>query len=123
MTSALYWCNSCNIPTYHEVCPKCGNKGFYFTTDARPVFPEERLLIEAVLGEPMKFHEHSVWNSNGIYYVDGKKIKFSINSLTTVDLKRIRAILAEYEAENSYDFFYKNITTFIEANRLSLIHI
>lgn len=118
MTSALYWCNSCNIPTYHEVCPKCGNKGFYFTTDARPVFPEERLLIEAVLGEPMKFHEHSVWNSNGIYYVDGKKIIFSINSLTTVDLKRIRAILAEYEAENSYDFFYKNITTFIEANRL-----
>lgn len=118
MTSALYWCNSCNIPTYHEVCPKCGNKGFYFTTDARPVFPEERLLIEAVLGEPMKFHKHSVWNSNGIYFVDGKKIKFSINSLTTVDSEKLRAVISEHKAENTYDFFNKNINLFIEANKL-----
>lgn len=118
LTSALYWCEECNVPTYHEVCPRCGKKGFYFTTDARPVFPEERLLIEAVLGEPMKFHNNSVWNSNGIYFVDGKKIKFSIERLTAEDPEKIRTIIAEHKAENTYDFFNKNIKTFVAANKL-----
>lgn len=44
--SELFWCSHCNIPTYDEVCPICGNHGKYFTSDARPVFPEERLLLE-----------------------------------------------------------------------------
>ena len=118
LTSMLYWCTKCNVPTYHEVCPRCGNKGFYFTTDARPVFPEERLLIESVLGEPMKYYTHSVWNSNGIYFVDGKKIKFSIESLSTENPEKIRTIIAEHEPENSYDFFNENIKSFVEANRL-----
>ena len=43
--SELFWCSHCNIPTYDEICPICGNKGKYFTSDARPVFPEERLLL------------------------------------------------------------------------------
>ena len=50
--SKLYWCSTCNIPIYDEVCPICGCKGEYFTSDARPVFPEERLLIEIMLGKP-----------------------------------------------------------------------
>ena len=39
----LFWCDDCNIPLYDEVCPRCGKKGHHFTSDARPVFPEERL--------------------------------------------------------------------------------
>ena len=118
LTSSLYWCKECNVPTYHEVCPRCGNKGAYFTTDARPVFPEERLLVEAVLGEPMKFHNNSVWNSNGIYYVDGKKIKFSIENLADEEPKNIKETISEHEPENSYDYFNENIKTFVEANKL-----
>ena len=118
LSSKLYWCKKCNVPIYHEVCPKCGNKGFYFATDARPVFPEERLLIESVLGEPMKYHHCSVWNSNSIYYVDGKKIKFSIESLTGEDPEKIRKMISEYETENTYDFFDENIKVFIEANKI-----
>ena len=118
LTSKLYWCENCNVPTYHEVCPKCGSKGFYFSTDARPVFPEERLLIESVLGKPMKFYGHSVWNSNGIYFVDGKKIKFSIESLSSEDPEKIRNIITEHKTENSYDHFNDNIKTFIEVNKL-----
>lgn len=118
ISSALYWCKGCNVPTYNEVCPRCGNKGSYFTTDARPVFPEERLLIEAVLGEPMKFYKNSVWNSNGIYFVDGKKIRFSIEKLAAKDSEKIRTIIAEHNAENSYDFFNENIKVFLEANKI-----
>ena len=118
LTSKLYWCKKCNVPTYHEVCPKCGNKGLYFATDARPVFPEERLLVESVLGEPMKFHSNSVWNSNGVYFVDGKKIKFSIESLTREDPEKLRKKISEHETENTYVFFNENIKDFIEANKI-----
>lgn len=118
LISKLYWCECCNVPIYHDVCPKCGSKGFYFTTDARPVFPEERLLIEAVLGEPLKFLNNSIWNSNGIYFVDGKKIKFSIEKLSAEDPEEIRNIITKYKSVNSYDFFNDNIRTFIEANKL-----
>lgn len=118
MTSKLYWCEHCNVPTYHEICPKCGNRGFYFVTDASPVFPEERLLVEAVLGEPMKFYNHSVWNSNGIYFVDGKKIKFSIESLSNEVPEKIRKIIKEYKSANTYDFFNENMRTFAEVNKI-----
>ena len=43
MHSELFWCPTCNIPIYDCVCPKCGTHGNIFTSDARPVFPEESL--------------------------------------------------------------------------------
>ena len=46
VSNELFWCNHCNVPIFDEVCPICGEKGAKFTTDVRPVFPEERLLIE-----------------------------------------------------------------------------
>lgn len=118
LTSKLYWCKKCNVPTYHEVCPKCESKGFYFATDARPVFPEERLLIESVLGEPMRFYKKSVWNSNGIYYVNGEKIKFSVESITNEDSQKIRETISEYQSSNLYDYFDENMRSFIAANKL-----
>ncbi len=58
--SKLYWCDGCNIPLYDEVCSICHQKGRYFSTDVRPVFPQERLLLECAMGEPLKFHGRSV---------------------------------------------------------------
>ena len=47
----------------------------YLTTDIRPVFPEERLLMEVLLGkEPNEYLEKSVWAINSRYYIDGKSI-------------------------------------------------
>ena len=117
MTSKLYWCKKCNIPIYTERCPICGKMGEYFTTDARPVFPEERLLVEAIIGEPLKFINSSVWNASGNYFVDGKKIDFSINGLTDVDPDKVRKIIAEYEPQNSYEYFDDNISKYTAANK------
>ena len=118
ITSRLYWCCHCNVPIYMEECPLCKNQGKEFTTDVRPVFPEERLLIEAVMGEPMKYHDCSVWNaSSSGYFVNGEKIDFSIEALADVDSNRIRAIIDEYSAQNSYDYFNKNIDVYIKANK------
>ena len=98
MTSKLYWCCSCNVPTYTEQCPVCGEKGTYFATDARPVFPEERLLLEAAIGEPMKYCKQSVWNVNGTYFADGKKISFSVDKIKRSDIPAIRKTIDDYSA-------------------------
>ena len=52
----VFWCSQCNIPIIvelnqanRETCPICGNDIQYLSTDVRPVFPEERLLIELLL--------------------------------------------------------------------------
>ena len=118
MSSKLYWCGLCNVPTYTEQCPLCGGKGEYFATDARPVFPEERLLLEAILGKPMKYSKQAVWNSNGTYYVNGKKISFSIDKVKRSDIPAICKTIDDYSSENSYDYFDDHIQKFISANRL-----
>ena len=118
LTSRLYWCKTCNIPTYTENCPICGAKGKYFTSDARPVFPEERLLIESVLGAPMKYHDHSVWNGTGnIYYVDGNKLSLHIDELVNEDPVRVRNTIQEHSAENTCDYFNEQMEKFIQANK------
>ena len=53
--STIFWCEECNIPTYDEVCPICGQHGKRIGSDLRPVFPEERLLLEIIMGCPMKY--------------------------------------------------------------------
>lgn len=53
--SQIYWCKSCKTPIYEEVCPICNKKGKKLATDLRPVFPEERLLLEPFWGHPMHF--------------------------------------------------------------------
>lgn len=49
----VYWCDNCKTPiikrvsdSHKEECPCCGRKTRYMAKDIRPVFPEERLLME-----------------------------------------------------------------------------
>jgi phosphoadenosine phosphosulfate reductase len=115
--SKLYWCVTCNIPIYDEICPICGCKGEYFTSDARPVFPEERLLIEIMLGKPFCFMMDSVWNGSGNrYYVNGKKVPFSVTNLKKYDPDEIRRKLDELKGQNTYIYFEKIIAKWINAN-------
>lgn len=75
----VFWCNKCKIPVIKsktasdkDVCPLCGNKVIYMTTDLRPVFPEERLFYEILIDKPLAYINSSVWVSDNRYYVDGK---------------------------------------------------
>lgn len=89
--SKIYWCKNCRIPLYEESCSLCGKKGNYIAADIRPVFPEERLLVELILGQPFCFVGKSVWNGAGNhYFADGEKIKFSIKKLKQLDADEIR---------------------------------
>ena len=115
--SKLYWCSACNIPIYDEYCPICGNKGDYFSSDARPVFPEERLLIEIMHGKPFCYLNNSVWNGAGNrYYVDGKRIPFSVANLQKHNAEKIRMQITELAGKNTYTFFDEMIAKWIKAN-------
>lgn len=78
LSSQIFWCSKCGAPSYYAHCTQCGNKCSYIGTDLRPVFPEERLLLEVILKEPFKFANSSIWNVGGsCYIVDGKKLHLS----------------------------------------------
>lgn len=127
--SEIYWCENCNIPNYEKKCSYCNKEGKYIGTDIRPVFPEERLLIETLLGEEFKYATFSIWNTSGNnYIVNGKKIKFSIKEvLSKVDAEKIRKKIKEYSKENEKyikDFYNQEyIKRFVKSNRIRLNYI
>lgn len=115
--SKIYWCEHCNIPLFEENCILCGEKGKYLTTDIRPVFPEERLLLEILLGKPFAFKDASVWNGTGNrYYVNGQKIDFTVRDLRKYDTGLIKQQYDDLEGNNTNDFFVDNIEKFIRGN-------
>lgn len=116
-SSQIYWCEDCKTPLYEEHCGICGKKAKKLCTDIRPVFPEERLLIEIVLGKPFAFQKDSVWNGTGNrYYVNGKKIPFSIGDLKKVDSDSVRSKYQELKEKNTYQYFEEYKQRFIRAN-------
>ena len=115
--SKLYWCIDCNIPLYDEVCPICHKIGKHFTSDARPVFPEERLLLEILLDKPLAFIKDSVWNGAGNrYYVNGKKVPISISETIKRNPDKVRNIIEQYSVENTYNYFNEYIDKWVLAN-------
>lgn len=116
--SEVFWCNDCNIPIYDSLCPLCGRNARKIGTDIRPVFPEERLLIEILLGTPLKYKNASVWNTAGnYYYVNGEKIKFTVGQTKLADASKIRADLQKYASQNTYTAFESSIEKFVKANK------
>ncbi|WP_404987909.1 phosphoadenosine phosphosulfate reductase domain-containing protein [Clostridium culturomicium] len=116
--SQIYWCSECNIPIYESKCSLCGHKGEKLTTDIRPVYPEERLLLEVMLGEPFKHVKDSVWNAVGNkYIINGKRIKVSNDELMSRNPDDIIADLEKYKGENTYEYFNEYMERFKIANR------
>ena len=88
-----------------------------FRSDIRPVFPEERLLLEILLDKkPHEFIEKSVWEVNSRYYIDGKAVSLPSSLFKMADADGIARKIEENKAANSYESFDENINAFIEAN-------
>jgi len=117
--SILYWCNECKVPLYEQVCGCCGKKGKKFVKDCRIVFPEEKVLLEILLGkEQGELDNVSVWNGSGnIYYADGKNMKLKISELIKQDTENIRTLYNERVQHINTDFFEQMVKRFITANK------
>ncbi len=122
----VFFCANCNAPSFEKKCNCCGGNCDYIGTDLRPVFPEERLLIEVLLHEPFKFAEKSVWNVGGSkYIIDGEKLNLSYKELrTNNDCNNVIEELKKYtDANQKYvDSYMKNdsVINFIKINRSRL---
>lgn len=127
----IHWCSHCRVPVLQEVsqadkgiCPRCGSKMKYMSTDIRPVFPEERLLLEILLDrKPNEFMDKSVWAVNSRYYIDGKSVSLPKVLFKTAGAEDISRKLAENKAANNYDAFNETIQRFVEANNTRLHYI
>ena len=116
--SQLYWCEECKIPLYEPVCGCCGAKGRQFVKDVRVVFPEEKVLLEILLGlKAGELNEKSLWNAAGnVYYLDGVRMPLSIQRLREMDARKIRKTYDE-NRKNMDDTFFKQMTErFVKAN-------
>lgn len=131
----VYWCHHCNIPVLIEphreenhhsdmTCPLCKKTIAYLSSDLRPVFPEERLLIELLLGKkPNEWIENSVWAANSQYYVNGEKISISTKQFQNADISKLQLQLEKHKKENSYHAFDKYMEKFVCANTERLNYI
>lgn len=127
----IYWCSHCQTPIIQKenqsdkgICSLCGQPTKYMAKDLRPVFPEERLLIEILLNKkPHQHVEDSVWAADSRYYINGKAISLSSKLFQDADADSISQLLNTHKPNNSYVFFDKHIETFIKANSARLHYI
>lgn len=122
--SEIFYCENCNIPLFDDICPLCNNHCNYIGTDIRPVFPEERLLLECIIAKPFEFAGMSVWNTSGNnYFVNGEKKRFTIKDIISkINADDLRKMLEENRTENQkyVDNYFNSefITRFVEANKI-----
>ncbi len=121
----IMWCSECRVPIIRTVnaidrfsCPLCGKKTHHIAADLRPVFPEERLLLELLLEKkPNEYAKKSVWASNSRYYIDGKPVALSASTFQTADTDSLAEKLSLFSSENSYEYFNEIIDRFVLANK------
>ncbi|MCG4661232.1 phosphoadenosine phosphosulfate reductase family protein [[Clostridium] innocuum] len=104
----VYWSKKSNVPVVLDI-DEVDDDLLYISSDIRPVFPEERLLIEILWNEPFKYKKSSVWCAQGgTYIIDGKKKKIVVKDLRNVDAEKVRKEYLELNkdnADNSFDTF------------------
>lgn len=127
--TSVFYCNHCKAPSFESKCSVCGSDCKKVGSDLRPVFPEERLLLEILLGEPFKFANKTIWNVGSNYYIiDGEKKTIQYKELREKNkAEDVIEKLNKYNEENQkYVNDYYNSETIqnfiaINKNRLNLI--
>lgn len=120
----MYWCKECKTPIIKvanelgkTICPICGNIMSYLSVDLRPVFPEERLLLEILVAKPMTYIKSSVWCTNHRYFIDGESKVLPLSLFHKVDVNKVIEQIKKYKAQNSYEYFNDFIDRFVRANQ------
>lgn len=124
----VYWCDHCQVPIIRRInqsdqrdCPLCKSKIRYLSSDLRPVFPEERLLLELILKlEPMSLGDKSVWANKNRYYINGYSKVVTTKQYDEADSKSLGQILKRYADTNHPVSFERHISDFITANQKHL---
>ena len=127
----VFWCDECRLPVIHfstaadkGICPICGHKTRYLSSDLRPVFPEERLVLASLLDmQPGQLMDSAVWSGNNRFYVDGKSLFIPKNTYSNADANSIANKIKQISEAIDYSFFKKNTDQFIRANAHRLSYL
>ena len=126
--SCIFYCEKCETISFFEHCSNCGSKCKYIGTDARPVFPQERLLLEILTGKPFCYTEKPLWclGSNRFLY-GSKKLTLPYNLYKNNDQSYVINELNKFSIQNEkyVQNFNKSktIKNFILCNKLRLAEI
>ena len=100
--SSVFYCKKCNVPVFDDECECCRSKCERIGTDIRPVFAQERLLLEVLLNKPFEFADKSIWCAGANnYIVNGNRIRFSFREMAKQDSQKIINKLKKHEDNNS----------------------
>lgn len=120
----IYWCEDCKTPIIKptnsidkNICTICGKETRYMCSDLRPVFPEERLLIEVLIAKPFAYKDKTVWASNNRVYIDGVAKTITTNVYKKHPADEVLKILEQCQSENDYFVFNETVTRFVKANQ------
>lgn len=120
----VFWCDECKVPIIKaansidkNICTLCNGNTTYLCADLRPVFPEERLLLEIIGSKPFAYHNKAIWASNNRYYIDGKVKLITTSFYKKNSPKVIRELLDKYSVQNDYLYFNQSVERFIKANQ------
>ncbi len=126
----VYWCSDCKVPIIKYansidkyVCPLCSGKTDYLCADLRPVFLEERLLLEIMTAKPFAYADKTIWACDNRYYIDGKPQAVTASVYKKHPASQVARLLLEHKNNNDYAFWNGNIERFISANRERLNYI
>ena len=136
LSAQVFWCPTCRVPIItspneingvngKSVCPCCHSTTSFMSTDLRPVFPEERLLLEILLGrKPTELSDSSVWALDSRYYIDGKAKAIPSKIFRENDCEVLTSLLKENKELNESNDVTKKFDSFIhrfvEANKSRL---
>jgi phosphoadenosine phosphosulfate reductase len=127
----VFWCENCRIPIIEtvnspskDVCPICRRKTRYLSSDIRPVFPEEKLLIALLLGkDPLLYMDCSCWASTTRYYIDGKSLNVPLKTFSEANTDLLAEQVKVYSKSIDYTAFDRSITLFVKANQHRLSYL
>jgi phosphoadenosine phosphosulfate reductase len=121
--SDIFWCNNCKVPLLKKECGICHDDGQRVASDIRPVFPEEKRLLEVLLEyEEGYFRDKSVWDTNSNYLlIDGVTVALNKGKLMKLDPGEIRLKLKRCSVpDDELIEFEDNVDKFVRCNQNSL---
>lgn len=74
----VYWCRACGVPLLQQYCGNCGEQGLKMVSDLRPVFEEEKQLLERLTNEIFPRETLLLWMRQRTLWYDGRRyLRFS----------------------------------------------
>ena len=111
----VYWCPRCNVPLLQPQCCSCDQEGIRMVSDLRPVFHEEKQLLERFINEGLPEQTDLLWMNRRVLWYSGRHyLRFTGNEKPQINARY------DYESTIHTNRDKNRIEMLAAANRLTL---